>query len=131
MINYANGNPRNIIYEYGRLTIEDIKNHAMTYIGQKTRKAQNYFQMYHCISNSITESAHLNIVAELYKYTLQGTHVGEILFKLLIQKVVIETRSTDYNLRENLTNLETYTTTVNSNIYTFKHHLKVSVGGSK
>ena len=37
MIQDSNGNPRNLIYEYRRLTTEDINTHAMTYIGQRTR----------------------------------------------------------------------------------------------
>ena len=32
MINYTNNNPRNLISEYGKLTLEDIENNAMTYI---------------------------------------------------------------------------------------------------
>ena len=62
IINYDNGNPRKLISEYEIITIEGIKNHAMTYIGQKTRKTQNSVQMYHCIYNYITKSTYLQIV---------------------------------------------------------------------
>ena len=129
MINYSNGKPRNLIYEYGIIAIEYIKNHAMTYIGHQTRKSQNSIQVYHFISNSVTEAAHLNIVAESHKYKVQGTPVDELLFKFLIQEAVIDTRATDSCLREKLANLETYITTVNSNIDTFNQHVKVNVEG--
>ena len=58
----------------------------MIYIRQQTRQAKSYSQMYNLISNSITEVAHLKIVAETHNYTAQRKPVGEILFKLMIQK---------------------------------------------
>ena len=82
----ANGNTRNLIAEYGRLTIEDTKNHDMAYIGQHTRQYQNSIQMYHRISNSITKAKYLKIMVEMYKYTVQVTPVVELLFKLMMQK---------------------------------------------
>ena len=78
MIDDANINPRNLIPVYGRLTIKDIMNHAMTYISQQTRKAQKYVQMYHCIYNSITKATHLNIMEEMQKYTAQVTPMGQL-----------------------------------------------------
>ena len=53
------------------------------------------------------EDAHLNIVAESDKYMEGETPVGEILFKLIIQKSVINTRAAANYLRDNLTNLDT------------------------
>ena len=59
--------------------------------------------MYHYISYFVTEAAHLKIVTELQKYTVQVTPMGELLFKLMTQKAVIDTRATDYHLREKST----------------------------
>ena len=58
---------------------------------------------------------------------MKGTTVVEIFFKLLFQKILIFTISTEYHLIENLTNLDPYISTVNSNINTFNKHLKVNV----
>ena len=51
----------------------------------------------------MTEAAHLKIVAESDKYMEGETPVGELLFTLMIQKAVINTRATANYLRENLT----------------------------
>ena len=67
MIQNANGNKRNLIYEYERLIVDDIRTHDLTYIDQKTRHTHNFFQVYQYVSNSITKAAHLKIVVELYK----------------------------------------------------------------
>ena len=87
--------------------------------------------MYHCISNSITEEAHLNIVAETQNYTVQGTPLGELLFKFIMQKAVIYTRTMVSCLGETLTNIDTYIATVNYNIQTFNQHVKVNMEGLK
>ena len=63
--------------------------------------------MYHYISNALSEVVHLNIVVESHTYMMQGTPVGELMFKMLMQKSVINTRATSYQLRDNLRNLDT------------------------
>ena len=60
----------------------------------------------------MTEAAHLKIVTELDKCMEGETPVGEQLFKLIIQKSVIDTWATATYLRDNLTNLDTYMSTV-------------------
>ena len=57
--------------------------------------------------------------------------VGELLFKLMIQKSIIYTRATSTYLRENLANLDTYMSTVNSDIENFNQYVKVNVDGLK
>ena len=104
MIQDTNKIPRNLISKYMRLAVDDIGKYNMTYIVQQTRQAQNSNYMYHYISNSITKSSHLKIVAELHKYTVQGPPMGDILFKILMKKSAIDTRATGYHLRENLKN---------------------------
>ena len=49
----------------------------------------------------------MKIVAESEKYMAGETPVGELLFKLTMQKVVIDTREIAAYLMENLTNLDT------------------------
>ena len=57
--------------------------------------------------------------------------VGDLVFKLTMKKVVIDTRETATYLRENLTNLENYMSTVNSDIENFNQYLKVNEDGLK
>ena len=62
---------------------------------------------------------------------MQETPVGELQLKFMIKKEVIYTRATASHLRENLTNLETNTTTVNYKVNTFNQHVKLKVEGLK
>ena len=59
------------------------------------------------------------------------TPVVELLFKLMMQKAVINTRATDTYLRNNLTNLDTYIYTLNLDIENFNQYVKLNVDGLK
>ena len=59
------------------------------------------------------------------------TLVGELLFKLITKKSIIDIRATATHLQENLTNLDTYMSTVNYNIKNFNQYIKVNVDGLK
>ena len=79
----------------------------------------------------MTEAAHLKIVVESSKYMDDETPVGELLFKLMMNKAIIDTRVRSTHIKENLTNLDTYMSTANSNIENFKQYVKVNVDGLK
>ena len=59
------------------------------------------------------------------------TPVGELLFNLMKNKSIIDTHATETHLWENMTNLDTYMSTVNSNIGYYNHYVKVNVDGLK
>ena len=52
-----------------------------------------------------------------------------LLYKLLIQKSIMDTRSTTYKCRTSLNNLSTYMGTGNSNIELCNHHVKNAAEG--
>ena len=50
---------------------------------------------------------------------------------MMVQKSVVDTRETATYLRDNLTNLDTYMSTVKSDIENFNQYVKVNVDGVK
>jgi hypothetical protein len=58
-----------------------------------------------------------------------GTHSGITVFKLLTRKANPDTRATASQLQENLTNLDLYMPTIDSNIELFNQHAKVNRDG--
>ena len=76
MIVDSNKTQRNLITEYGRLIEEDIKANIQKSIGLQTRQSQNSVQLFHCLTNSMTEAAHLHIVAEPEKLYGRGDSSG-------------------------------------------------------
>ena len=95
------------------------------------RQSQNSVQLFHSLASFIPESAHLNIVAESRKYMDGETLVDDLLFKFIMKKYSIDTHATATHLWENMTNLDTYMSNVNSNIENSNQYVKVNVEGLK
>lgn len=131
----SNQQNRNLIEEYGRLTTDEIRAHAETYVALETRQSQNNMQLYYCISSSLSKEGQLKILAEQSKYHVGAGNdrrpSGALLFKLLMQKAVIDTRATASFLRENLSSLDTYMSTIKSDIEEFNKYVKMNWEGLK
>ena len=125
----SNGTIHNLITNYGQLTLKNVQAHVDTYIQQQNCHAQNSIQMFKCISSSITEAAPLEIITETETYTRHGAEAGPILFKLLMQKAIIDTRSTTNYFCENLLSLDTYMVSINSDIVEFNKYVKLNCNG--
>ena len=54
MIPMPDGNLKNLLLEYGTITLEQIKEHEDTYITTQTRNAQDANLLYECIMNSVS-----------------------------------------------------------------------------
>lgn len=135
----VNGNNRNLIQEYGRLTMEEIRTYVQTYsapaaagaAAPENRRRQNDYQFYVFLSDSLGQEGQLKVLAEAESYTIGNTPSGSLFFKLLMQKAIVDTRATASHLRENLTNLDSYISTVDSNIQLFNQYVKVNKEGLK
>jgi hypothetical protein len=129
----VDGNDYNLIREYGRIPMETLRNTVTGYVNNQTRQSQNDYQMFHCIMNSLTEEGRLKILTEQDKYHIGAandrTPSGPLLFKLLMQKAIIDTRATSSLLRENLSSLDTYMATIKSNIEEFNEYVKQNYEG--
>ncbi len=87
-----------LLQAFGKLTMrEDTFFH-----GPHEQQAQTSMQLNHCIKNSITDETHIKIVAKQKEYIKHGAELCELLFKLLMQKGIIDTCSISSHLREKL-----------------------------
>ena len=120
----SDGKDINLIEGYGRLTMKEIRDHCSSYINLKTRQAQHQYQMYECIMNSLTQMTRLRITSATDKYEIGGVKCGPLLFKHLMMKAVVDKRATTSYIKENLADLDTYITTVDSNITIFNEYVK-------
>lgn len=129
----ANAVPRtrNLFSEYGIITVDEIRTHAMTYELANGRNAQNSSQFHTWIMNSLTDDAKGKILIDADDYTipLEGdmkTPNGPLCLKVLIRNCTIDTRSTNFHLRTSLTSqhLQTYLTSVSYDIELLNQHVK-------
>ena len=100
MIADSNMENKNILTEYGCLTEKEIKA-SLTFFGTPSRQAQNNQMMVECLLASLTEGCFLKISNEESKYTVvlpTGVKVksAALLYKLLMQKAIVDTRATTY-----------------------------------
>ena len=80
--------------------------------------------MHVCLSKSLTDEGRIKIIEEFDKCRIYGVVVDTLLFKLSMSKTVVDTRSTEIHLRENLTTLDTHVASMSSNAELFNLHVK-------
>ena len=83
--------------------------------------------------NSLTEECSSKIINRPSEYTITIGNVGHIsailLHKALMQRAIVDTRSTSSNFRTNLSSLDTYMPVVNSNIELFNSYVSSCIKG--
>lgn len=107
---------QDLIKEYGRLLMAEVKAHVLTYITANHCRAQNSTQMLLCIKESLTEARKLKLLSESDQWKASDVENGPMLFKYIVQRAVVEIRATSSFYQENLTSLDSYITTIDSNI---------------
>jgi hypothetical protein len=85
--------------------------------------------MLSCIKESLSDAGKLKILSESDKWKVNGKESGVLLFKIIMQKAVIDTRATSSFFRENLTSLDAYITTIDSNIELFNQYVNINRTG--
>jgi hypothetical protein len=109
--------------------MEEIETQVKTYVDGSNRRVQNSTQMLLCIKESLSEAGKLKILSEANKWKANGVESGPMLFKYIMQKAVVDTRATSSFFRENLTSLDSYITTIDSNIELFNQYVHVNQDG--
>ena len=85
--------------------------------------------MVECLLASLTEAYFYKIINEESKYMVKKVSSAALLYKILMQKAIIDTQVTTYKSRTSINKLSTYMGTVKSNIELFNHHVKNTVEG--
>jgi hypothetical protein len=75
--------------------IKNIKAHFASYITSNLRCTQSSAQMLLCIKESLSDAAgKLKILSEVDKWKVDDKESGALLFKVIMQKAVVDTRAT-------------------------------------
>lgn len=119
---------RNMITDYGLLTIENCRTAAATYINAATRQAQNSTMLYTFLANSLTAEAHTLVFAFSEEFTLENNTqvklgVGIMLLKTIIGKAVVDTEATVDTLRNSIATLDSKIGDLQSNVKLFNMHV--------
>jgi hypothetical protein len=100
---------RNLIDDYGNITLEQVQTYARTYIteaGTASRKWQNSHQMKTCIFDSLTQEFQNRVNLEKDKWHIHGHPDGACMLKIIISLAYIDTQATSAFIRTELTRMD-------------------------
>ncbi len=88
------GLTHSLLTHYRQVTLQQVKDHAATYINTQTRAAQNNLLLYTCLATSITPKTKAKAMIFHSDYHEGQTPIGAAYLKILIWEANVDTRST-------------------------------------
>jgi hypothetical protein len=127
--NQAPINPQvyNLITHHRMLSLDNVRAHAATYVGQHNRTEQDAYWMYEFIQDSLTDSARICLSIESDSYKVNVRDDGPCYLKVLLIKFHVKTNATNFHLRESLSLLPSKMKDLKSNIAKFNDHVSAIV----
>jgi hypothetical protein len=119
----TNPQNRNLLKQHRRLTIKNVQSHATTYTGTQTRITQDASMMYEFLHDSLTEGAPAHLTTESAKYTINGARDGPSYLKMLLAKFYMETKATNFHIRQKLLRLPSKIVELKYNVATFNDYI--------
>jgi hypothetical protein len=125
MIPDADGIIRNLITNYGQLTLANVNDHAAAYINTQTRNAQNSMMMYQYLLNSLTEEAKLVMITMESQYQAGANNlpVGALFLKTIVGRASIDTKAKILLLRESVSHLYMKMIELKGNVRIFNQYV--------
>ena len=115
---------RNLLTTHGQCNINSIQRESTSYMNTMTRKRQNNYQLFVCLTNSVDDHTKRILANEEQTYMSTGHPCGVTYFKMLIQKAEVDTRATASHIRRLLTQLDIYMVKdAKHNINTFNEYV--------
>ena len=117
------------INNYGTLTLEQVIASELQYIDGESRYAQDTYMLYKCLMASLTSEAKKKVLiwSNQYKIGENKTSSGVALLKIIIRESHLDTNATTNQIRTKLSSLDTYITTIDSDIGRFNQYVKLLV----
>ena len=117
---------RDLLTEYGLLTLKDIRAHASTYVETPTRLQQDNYMLYLCLYGSVTRDITLKAVmqADTYRVGTKALPCGTLFLKVILNSCTVDTFSTVDTIRKRLSNLDSYIGSVDDNIESFNGYVR-------
>ena len=123
----SDGKDRNLLTEYGLVTMANVRTQALTYVNDPIRAAQNSAQMFTCLYDSLTGEARLKVSSAsdeaLYRIGTPPTPSAACFIKLIIMRCTVETRSTVATIRKSLSTLDSYMLSVQCDVEKFNQYV--------
>jgi hypothetical protein len=121
----VNGQTLSLIDSYGAITMPDVRQQALTYIGQHVRHTQNLLQIFNCLSASLTEGGMARVYLHSEDYTVNGVTDSILFLKLIIRLSHIDTCATVTVIRTRLSSLDSKIAYLQDDIVAFNEYVRL------
>ena len=130
----ANTDSWNLLDNHGQIDLKILKDQAPLYLGEESRRAQDDMMLYKCLFNSLTDAGRQKILIWKKDYIVNDDEndivnrpCGILLLKVIIRESHIDTNATTTAIRNKLSNLDEYISTVNQNITKFNAYVQTQI----
>jgi hypothetical protein len=117
----------NLIDNYERISLAEIRAFEEQYINNPIRPAQDNWMMYQSLMNSISKEGKDKITIWKNQYTIGQRTSGNLLLKIIVQESHLDTNATTASIRKKLSSLDVYILTINSDITKFNVHVSLLI----
>ncbi|KAL7559272.1 hypothetical protein ACA910_014622 [Epithemia clementina (nom. ined.)] len=118
---------RNLIQDYGLVSMTNVQTRAQQYVGTPSRNAQNADMMYHFLIDSLESAYKAEVLLYQDDYTVTGTPDGICLLKKIIELTYIDTRATTSHIRDTLIDMTSKLQVLGGNVTAFNKWVKAQV----
>jgi hypothetical protein len=118
---------RSLLTQYGLISLEDVRAHALTYIGQNVKASQDSNNLKLFLDKSLAPDIMMRLIGQGNEYTVGGVEDGPAMLRVLLSLVSIETRAIISVIHGNLRALPTKMLEFNSNILKFNEYVQTQV----
>ena len=119
----------NMIEEYGRLTLEQVRAWESTFIENNDRKSQNSKILFDMLMNTLSVTGLQRIQVWRDQYTINGNDAGLCLLKVIVRESYLDSNATVSTIRMNLTMLDDYIRKNGSDLTAFAAYVQSQVDG--
>jgi len=113
-----------LLTHYGQVMLQQVRDHAATYLNAQTRAAHNNLLLYTCLTASIAPETKAKAMIFHNDYHEGQTPISMAYPKILIHEANVETRSTVMHIQAKLSALDTYILTIGCDITKFNAYVK-------
>ena len=119
-----NGN-KNLLTQYGQITRENCYNHVATYITGQTRRVQNNYMLFECLTNSLDSDSNDKLSQVDTKYRHGTRYDGVSCLHTILTKAEASSRATASAIRKQLSKLSEYMKeTAKDNVSKFNEYVR-------
>ena len=119
----------NLLTNQGEFDLEDVLKFKESYIKTPTRAAQDTNMLYHCLIGSLSKVGRTKVIVWEEQYKIKGNPSENLLLKIIIQESHLDSNATTTSIRNRLSSLDQFITSIGCNITKFNAHVQILLEG--